>query len=268
LQPKAAKVAPKKREPQEVVDVFDENPDDGLTEQQRLFCQYYVRTFNATQSYLKAYPDCSYNTANANGPALLVKTRIRNEVARLKKIKSSALMIEGGDVIELMIRIAFADMNDYVEFGNRKTLMVRGGKIIKAKDLDPNAKKPDAPIEDFENFVKLCNSEVIDGQLIASVTEGRDGVSIKRIDGLKVLFWLADYFELNPMSKHKIAYDNARLELEQLRIEATQPPPASEQGGSNFIEALNTAAADVWNESDEKESNDEHNDKRDSEAGD
>ena len=214
-------------EPQEVD--FDEKTEDGLTDKQRLFCQYYVRTFNATQSYLKAYPDSSWSTANTNGPALLVNTRVRAEIARLKKIKNAQLMIDGEDVMELLVRIAFADTNNFVEYGNKKTLMVRGGKIIKAKDLDPSAKKPEAPIEDFENFVKLCNSGAVDGQLIASVTEGRDGVSIKRVDSLKVLFWLLEYFELNPMSEHKKTFDNARIKIEQQKAEQAVIAPENVQ---------------------------------------
>lgn len=38
----------------------------GLTPEQQMFCIYYSRTFNATQSYLNAY-GCSYEVANAKG---------------------------------------------------------------------------------------------------------------------------------------------------------------------------------------------------------
>jgi hypothetical protein len=39
---------------------------------------------------------------------------------------------------------------------------------------------------------------------------------------------------------------NARLELEYLRLEASQLPATSEESGSNFIEALNTSVAELF----------------------
>ena len=57
--------------------------NDELTPEQQLFCVYYARTFNATQSYLKAYVS-SYDVANAEGYKLLVKPCIKKEIDRLK----------------------------------------------------------------------------------------------------------------------------------------------------------------------------------------
>lgn len=50
--------------------------NDDLTPEQQIFCVYYSRTFNATQSYQSAY-GCQYSTALTNGPALLGNTRIK-----------------------------------------------------------------------------------------------------------------------------------------------------------------------------------------------
>ncbi|MFR5148152.1 MAG: terminase small subunit [Ruminococcus sp.] len=44
------------------------NPD--LTDKQRPSCVYYIRSFNATKAYQKAY-EVDYLTAAANGPRLL-----------------------------------------------------------------------------------------------------------------------------------------------------------------------------------------------------
>ena len=44
--------------------------NEELTEKQRLFCLYYVRWFNATKAYQKAY-GCDYTTAMVNGCKLL-----------------------------------------------------------------------------------------------------------------------------------------------------------------------------------------------------
>lgn len=47
-----------------------------LTDKQQLFCIHYIRCFNATKAYQKAY-GCGYTTAVTNGPALLGNTRIK-----------------------------------------------------------------------------------------------------------------------------------------------------------------------------------------------
>jgi len=57
------------------------NPD--LTDKQRLFCLQYVRCFNATKAYQKAYRS-SYMVANAEGYKLLVNPRVKAEIQRLK----------------------------------------------------------------------------------------------------------------------------------------------------------------------------------------
>ena len=64
--------------------IFEQLENSDLSDKQRLFCAYYLRTFNATKSYQKAY-GCSYQTALTNGPALLGNTRIKNEIKELKK---------------------------------------------------------------------------------------------------------------------------------------------------------------------------------------
>jgi len=63
---------------EKIAEAVEENEE--LTQQQRDFCLYYTRNRNATQAYFKAY-ECSYNTAQSNGPALLGKTRIKDNAA-------------------------------------------------------------------------------------------------------------------------------------------------------------------------------------------
>lgn len=67
----------KKKAVVEEVDKVMKN--DELTDKQRLFCIYYVRCFNATKAYQKAY-ECSYETAMANGYKTLRNAQIKNEI--------------------------------------------------------------------------------------------------------------------------------------------------------------------------------------------
>lgn len=46
------------------------------TEKQQIFCEEYIKTGNATQSYLTAYPNVTYETANNSGSQMLKKPHI------------------------------------------------------------------------------------------------------------------------------------------------------------------------------------------------
>lgn len=93
--------------------------NDDLTPEQQMFCIYYSRTFNATQSYLNAF-GCSYETAMVNGCLLLRNTKVRAEIERLKEIKRQQIVAGADDIVELQMRIAFADIGNYVSFGQKE----------------------------------------------------------------------------------------------------------------------------------------------------
>ena len=65
--------------------------NDDPTPEQQMFCIYYSRTFNAAQSYQKAY-GCSYESAIANGSRLLTNDKVRAEIERLKEIKRQQIV--------------------------------------------------------------------------------------------------------------------------------------------------------------------------------
>ena len=89
----------------EVEEVID---NDDLTEKQRLFCSHYIKTYNATRSYQKAY-NCSYEVANVEGFKNLVKPSIREEILQLKKIRMHADFMDANDVVRKYQEIAFTD---------------------------------------------------------------------------------------------------------------------------------------------------------------
>lgn len=157
-----------------------------LTEKQKLFCLYYIKNFNATQSYLKAY-GCGYNTAGVEGYRSLINPRIKAEIDKLKEIKKQSIMITEDDIVELKMRIAFADITDFMEFK--------------------------------ENSATFKCSDIVDGALISEIKTSRQGASIKLIDKQKALDWLADYFGMNPVNKYKKEFDNKKLQLESERFE-------------------------------------------------
>ena len=150
------------------------NPD--LTDKQRLFCLHYVRCFNATKAYQKAF-DVDYATANAHGYELLSKVVISKEIQRLKQNRLNREMLDEHDIFQKYMDIAFADITDYVTFGTREV------QYMDKKGQEHTAQVP---------FVDLKESCGVDGTLVREVKQGKDGTSIKLEDRMKALDWLAE----------------------------------------------------------------------------
>jgi len=185
--------------------------DTGLTEKQRDFCLYYVNNRNATTAAIKAgyAKEAAYHCGYAN----LRKRNVMNEINRLRQIKAESIMLSESDIVERMMRIAFSDMSDIADFGSREIPM-----------LDPMTGRPRLdskgnPRHRTENYLVFKDVGQVDSCLIAEIKNGKSGMSIKLEDRQKALCWLGDYFCMNPMHKHKIAYDNAVLELRKKETE-------------------------------------------------
>lgn len=182
--------------------------NDELTEQQKLFCLYFTKSPNATQSYMNAF-DAKRNTAMVEGWKLLRNPKIKSEIDKLRQIKYESIMFDVNDLVERQMRIAFASMTDFlnIEVKEIPRLHSDGTEMI---DKDGNV----AMLKLNQVFLK--ESSEIDGDLISEVKEGTDGnVSLKLKDSTKAMDWLTKYFELNPQDKHKVAFDNAKLDIER-----------------------------------------------------
>ena len=202
--------------------------NDKLTEKQKLFCIYYIENFNATKAYQRAY-ECSYATAMSEGSKSLRNPKIKIEIDRLtnecleeQKINSKLLSKR---LWKKYIDIAFADITDYLEF-NSKEVQGEYGTYTK-------------------NTISLKNSDEVDGSLISEISEGKDGIKIKLQDKMKALQWLSDRMDLLPTSvKTKLDIEMLKLEVEMTKHDNTQ----EEVENDGFIEALNNATDEVWND--------------------
>lgn len=225
-----------------LVEAVEENTK--LTDAQKAFCVHYAKTFNATASYLRAYPDCSYDTARNNGSGLLAKASIREEILRLKKMRNLNMLASGDDVVEKYMHIAFADMKDYVEWGRYKSQIMGPFGPIMEKDPESGESKP---LTQIVNDVQFVDSNRVDGTLVSEVKKGKDGASIKLADRMKALDWLTRYFELNPMDRHRKEFDTKRIELDMLKMEAEQRDLADDTlHDDGFISALRADADALW----------------------
>ena len=182
-----------------------ENPD--LNDKQRLFCLYYVRCFNTTKAYQKAY-GCDYATAASVGYRLLAKDGVRAEIQRLKQARLNRELLDESDIFQKYMDIAFADITDYVEFGREKVQVMGAFGPVMITDEETGQKVPVTKVINTVRFRESCD---VDGSIIAEVKQGKDGASVKLADRMKALEWLAAHMDL--------ATDEQRSRMEHLKAQ-------------------------------------------------
>lgn len=192
------------------VDQVLENTD--LTDKQRLFCLHYIRCFNATKAYKKAY-GCSYDVANSEGYKLLVNPCIREEIQRLKKNRLNRELMDESDIFQKYMDIAFSDITDYVEFGQEEVPVMAVYGPVKVKDEKTGEEKI---LKKRVNSVYFKESKEVDGTIISEVKQGKDGASIKLADRMKALDWLADHMEL-ATAEQRARIENIKAKTEQIK---------------------------------------------------
>ncbi|WP_427107727.1 terminase small subunit [Lysinibacillus xylanilyticus] len=213
---KTAKVATIKEDaPKDEVVYFNDDDDNGLNDKQRLFIAYYVKCWNATKAYKKAY-GCAYSTALTNGPALLRNTRIREEITKVRDEITEDALLDKRTLIQKWIDIAFADITDYVKFG-RQEEVVYGEDGQPEIDMNGNVKTY------AFNYVHLNESAELDGTLITEVKQGKDGISVKLADKMKALEFLSKHMDLlNENERKQLQNEQLRFSNEGKRIEIEQ----------------------------------------------
>lgn len=184
-----------------------ENPE--LTDKQRLFCAYYIRSFNATKAYQKAH-GCSYETAMVEGSGYLRNPKIKTEILKLKQDRLNREFLSEADIFEKYMNIAFSDITDYVKFGTEEVPVMSMYGPVQIKDPQTGEKKP---LTETVNIIHFRDSSDVDGAIISEVKHGKNGSSIKLADRMKALQWLADHMDLGTEEqKAKIAQIKAQTD--------------------------------------------------------
>lgn len=180
----------KKKAAESEVESVTENSE--LTDKQRLFCVYYIRSFNATKAYQKAY-ECSYEIAMRSGSRMLRNVEVKEEILRLKQERLNREFLSESDIFQKYMDIAFADITDYLEFGTEEVPVMAIYGPVKTKDPETGEEKP---LTKIVNTVRFKDSSEVDGTILAEVKQGRDGASIKLSDRMKALQWLSDHMNM------------------------------------------------------------------------
>lgn len=207
---KKCNVAAKEEKKRETVaaDVRQVMENTELTEKQRLFCLHYIRCFNATRAYQKAYA-CSYEAAGTAGQRMLQNVAIKDEIQRLKQGRLNRELISEEDIVQKYIDIAFADITDYVEFGQEEVPIICDGSVAMQKDPETGNEIPATQKISTVRFRRDAAS--MDGSLISEVRISQGNASVKLKDSMKALQWLADHMDL--------ATEEQRARIDQLRAQ-------------------------------------------------
>ena len=192
-----------------------------LTDKQQLFCIHYIRCFNATKAYQKAY-GVDYATAASIGYRLLEKDGVKQEIHRLKQDRLNREFLSESDVFQKYMDIAFADVTDFVEFGNEDVDVI----------LDTGERKTITV-----SHVNIKNDADVDGTIISEVSKRKDGVKVKLADRMKALQWLTDHMDL--------ATEKQKAEIALLKAKV-QTDDGEEIADDGFLDALNGTAAEDW----------------------
>ena len=119
--------------------------------------------------------------------------------------------------------IAFADISDYLEWGQEEVSVPVGDDIV---------------VKTISN-VKFKDN--IDGTLISEVKLGKCGeANIKLADRMKALDWLAAHMDM--------ATEKQKAEIAVLRARAQTNADDEEITDDGFIDALNASAKEDWSD--------------------
>ena len=118
--------------------------------------------------------------------------------------------------------IAFADVTNFMEFGNEDVDVI----------LDTGKRKTITV-----SHVNIKNDADVDGTIISEVSKGKDGIKVKLADRMKALQWLSDHMGL--------ATEKQKAEIALLKAKV-QTDDGDEVADDGFLDALNGTAAEDW----------------------
>ena len=99
----------------------------------QIFADEYIIGLNATQSYLKAYPEAAYNTARTEGSKLLANPNIKNYIDEQIEKKQDDRIMKQDEILRILTSIARGEETE-------QTLQLCGDGCQELVDKDISAK--------------------------------------------------------------------------------------------------------------------------------
>lgn len=195
-----------------------------VTDQERIFCLEYLKSYNLKHSSVKA------GYSPREGSSLIKKKHIQDCLRKYQTQREEELHLSTMSIMRHYMEIAFADITDFVEFGTEEVILRDDyGREIKDKKGKVLTRKV--------NYIRLKNSSEVDGRLIQEVKQGKGGLSIKLQDKMKALEWLSNH--MNMITEE----ERVRIELLKAKLEKDDKDETADDG---FLAALEGRVDDIW----------------------
>ena len=105
----------------------------NLKREWQIFADEYIINLNATQSYLKAYPEATYNTARTEGCKLLAEPNIKNYIDEQMAKKQDDRIMKQDEILRLLTAIARGEQTEQTLKGEGQGYQILVDKDISAK---------------------------------------------------------------------------------------------------------------------------------------
>lgn len=202
-----------------------------LDEERQLFCIYYLKYHNKVKAYQKVKPHTPYNSACVMASRWSKQPAVIEEINRLKKELYEDALLDPQDIVQKYIDIAFADINDYLEYGREEVPVIVKNPITGEDEI----------LKQTVNMVKFKESAYVDGTILSEVKKGKDGASIKLSDRMKALDWLSKHMNL-ATEEQRAKIDLIKAQTRKIAIDDEK----EEIEDDGFLDALNASAKEDW----------------------
>lgn len=171
-------------------------------DKQKLFAILYLRRFNATWAYMKAY-GAIYDTAMTNGSKLLRNPKVAKLIDQLKAEQMAELHITNMDLLQELTKQATSDIGDYLDFATeRHRVFDKHGKPV--KDYETGQQR----VREYHR-VALKQQTQMDTSLIKSVAIDKGEVKLELYDKQQAIAMLLK--NLPTSSAERISNAQARI---------------------------------------------------------
>ena len=138
----------------------------------QIFADEYIISLNATQSYLKAYPNVTEDTARTNGCKLLANTNIKKYIDEQLAKKQDERIMKQDEILRLLTSIARGEQTE-------QTLQLCGDGCQELVDKDISAKDRIKALEllgkRYGTFAENVNVNVSKSEKLADIMEQLKG---------------------------------------------------------------------------------------------
>jgi len=146
-----------------------------FTEKQKAFVEEYLIDLNATAAYKRAGYKAKGNAAEVNANRLLRNAKVQKEIQRAMDERSKRTKITADSVLEEYAKIAFSNINHYLE-------VVSEERIV---DLVENEEGDKEPVKAVVQTVNMFDTNTIGGDKMSAVAEikqMKEGIALKLHD--------------------------------------------------------------------------------------